>query len=63
MFVKLISERCVGHAQCHAANPDLFPIDDEGFSSLKGHQVDSGDENAIREGVDACPEMALVVEE
>jgi ferredoxin len=31
MRVWLEREKCAGHAQCHAINPDLFPIDDDGL--------------------------------
>jgi ferredoxin len=55
--------KCVGHAQCYAVDPDLFPIDDEGYSVLERHDVAPGDEQTMRLGVDACPELALVLEE
>jgi hypothetical protein len=29
MKVWLERDKCAGHAQCHAVNPDLFPIDDD----------------------------------
>ena len=39
MKVWLERDKCAGHAQCHAVNPDLFPIDDDGYSTLEAHQV------------------------
>ncbi|MFZ3306150.1 MAG: ferredoxin, partial [Mycobacterium sp.] len=27
MKVRLEQSKCVGHAQCYAVDPDLFPID------------------------------------
>lgn len=63
MKVRLEQERCVGHAQCYAVDPELFPIDDSGYSILEDHLVDSGDEEATRNGVAACPELALTLEE
>jgi ferredoxin len=33
MRVSLEQSKCVGHAQCYAVDPDLFPIDDSGYSS------------------------------
>jgi ferredoxin len=59
MKVWLERDKCVGHAQCHAVNPDLFPIDDDGYSTLEAHQVAAGNEQAARDGVAACPEIAL----
>jgi ferredoxin len=40
----------------------LFPIDDQGFSTLEEHAVEPGDEQATRQGVAACPEVALILE-
>ncbi|HYB80227.1 MAG TPA: ferredoxin, partial [Mycobacterium sp.] len=35
MRVRLDKSKCVGHAQCYAVDPDLFPIDDSGYSILE----------------------------
>ena len=61
--VRLEKSRCVGHAQCYAVDPDLFPIDESGNSTLEEHEVRPEDEVLIRDGVASCPEMALVLEE
>jgi ferredoxin len=61
--VRLEQSKCVGHAQCYAVDPDLFPIDDSGYSILEAHDVRPGDEQQVRDGVAACPELALVLEE
>jgi ferredoxin len=53
----------VGHAQCYAKDPDLFPIDDMGYSILTDHDVAPGDEQRTRDGVAACPEEALMLDE
>ncbi|KAA8964271.1 ferredoxin [Mycobacterium sp.] len=63
MRVLLDRTRCVGHAQCYAVAPDLFPIDESGYSILEDHEVDPGDEKATREGAAACPELAIIIEE
>ncbi|MGV0793478.1 ferredoxin [Mycolicibacterium sp. XJ1819] len=63
MKVRLDQARCVGHAQCHAVDPDLFPIDDSGYSILEAHEVKPGDEQLTRDGAAACPEMAIIIEE
>jgi ferredoxin len=39
MKVRLDAARCVGHAQCYAVSPELFPIDDDGYSILETHVV------------------------
>lgn len=63
MRIRLDSSRCTGHAQCNAVDPDLFPIDDAGYSTLQPHEVKPEDEEATRAGVGACPESALVLED
>lgn len=63
MKIRLEQSRCVGHAQCYAVDPDLFPIDESGYSILETHDVLPDDEQRIRDGVAACPELALILEE
>jgi len=62
MKVRLESAKCVGHAQCYAVSPELFPIDDDGYSILQAHVVEPENEPQTRDGVAACPELALVLE-
>jgi ferredoxin len=61
--VRLEKSKCVGHAQCYAVDPDLFPIDGSGYSILEEHDVLPEDAELTRDGVASCPEMALVIEE
>lgn len=63
MKVRLEQPKCVGHAQCYAVDPDLFPIDESGYSTLEEHEVPPEDAQLTRDGVAACPEMALILEE
>jgi ferredoxin len=63
MKVRLERSKCAGHAQCFAVHPELFPIDDEGYSTLQERTVAPGDEQATRDGVAACPELALIIDE
>jgi ferredoxin len=53
----------VGHAQCYAVDPDLFPIDESGYSILEEHEVRPEDVQVTRDGVASCPEMALITED
>jgi ferredoxin len=62
MQVHVDSARCTGHARCNAIDPDLFPIDEMGYSSLQRRSVAPGDEQKVRDGVDVCPESALILE-
>jgi len=61
--VRLEQSKCVGHAQCSAVDPDLFPIEESGSWILHEHHVRTEDEQLTRDGVASCPEMALVLEE
>ncbi|WP_343572235.1 ferredoxin [Mycobacterium sp.] len=63
MKVRLAQSKCVGHAQCYAVDPEVFPIDESGYSILDEHQVRPENAQATRDGVAACPEMALILEE
>ncbi|WP_167097520.1 ferredoxin [Mycobacterium sp. DL592] len=62
MRVHLDKAKCVGHAQCYAVDPELFPIDDNGYSILEDREVAPSDEATTRAGVAACPELALTLE-
>jgi ferredoxin len=44
---------------CNAVAPELFPLDDEGYSILEPQVVAAGDLQLARNGVAACPEGAL----
>ena len=63
MRVRVDNSKCAGHAQCYAVDPNLFPLDDYGYSILQEHEVKPEDEQKTRDGVAACPEMALILEE
>jgi len=63
MKIRLEQSKCVGHAQCYAVDAELFPIDDSGYSILEEHEVRSEDEQLTRDGVAACPEVALILED
>ncbi|NDJ87964.1 ferredoxin [Mycolicibacter kumamotonensis] len=63
MKVRLDKSKCVGHAQCYAVDPNLFPIDDCGYSILEEHEVKPEDVQLTRDGVAACPEGALILDE
>ncbi|PJE07777.1 MAG: ferredoxin [Mycobacterium sp.] len=62
MKVRVDRSKCVGHAQCYAVDPKLFPLDESGYSILPEHLVEPEDEELVRDGADACPEMAILLE-
>ena len=61
--VHVDNSKCSGHARCYAVDPELFPIDDSGYSSLEPRVVAPHEEQAVREGIAACPENALILDE
>ena len=63
MKVRVDNSKCMGHAQCYAVDPGLFPIDDAGYSTLQTHEVRPEDEEVVRLGVAVCPECALILED
>lgn len=63
MKVRVDNGKCMGHALCHATDPELFPIDDAGYSNLQPRHVETPDETVTRDGVGACPEQALILED
>ena len=36
MKVAVDRGKCMGHAQCAAASPDLYLLDDDGYNALAG---------------------------
>lgn len=63
MKIRLDADSCAGHALCSAVDPHLFPLDDCGYSTLEPHIVAAEHQGLVRDGVAACPEGALVLEE
>jgi len=43
-------------------DPELFPIDESGYSTLEEHAVAPGDEERTCDGAASCPEMAIILE-
>ncbi len=61
MKIRLDRPTCQAHGLCYAVNPALFPIDDDGYSTLAEHELAPGDEHDARAAVAACPEGALAI--
>jgi ferredoxin len=55
------ADRCSGHARCAAAAPELFTVDDDGYSNIGACDVPPGLEHRARLGIASCPEGALAV--
>jgi ferredoxin len=63
MKVRVDSERCMGHAMCHAYAPDIFDVDDTGTNTMGEFEVPDQSYQAVLRGVRACPEGAISVVE
>lgn len=63
MRIRVERSKCAGHALCNAVDPDLFPIDDDGYSTLHARAVESQYGAIVRAGVESCPELALIIED
>lgn len=63
MKVKVDPTLCQGHNRCTALAPELFDIDDEGYSSEIGDgSVPAHLEEAAELAYDNCPEQAISLE-
>ncbi|MGH3434236.1 MAG: ferredoxin [Thermocrispum sp.] len=64
MRISVDNDQCAGTGQCYEVDPDLFPLDDDGYSAVGTERAVPGDrEEQARIGVDACPMAALFVAE
>ena len=64
MKVRVDATLCQGHNRCYALAPDLFVLDDDGFSTAIGDGMVPPDrEEAAELAADNCPEMAVLIDE
>lgn len=64
MKVSVDNDRCTGHARCHAVAPDVFTLDDVGYSDIgRGRPVPPEQEGLARQAVLSCPERALTIDD
>ncbi len=60
MRVKVDSDKCQGHNRCYAIAPELFDLDEYGYSHEKGSgAVPKELEGKARLAVANCPERAI----
>ncbi len=64
MKIRVETEKCQGHNRCFVVAPELFELDDYGYShELNGGEVPPGLEEKARLAVQNCPERAILIEE
>jgi ferredoxin len=61
MKVQVDPQLCQGHARCWDICPEVFTIDDDGYSSVSEAEVPSALEVKVREAASNCPERAIAV--
>lgn len=59
--LKADTEACQGYANCVAAAPDTFDIDDDGVVVLLRTDVAEAERGELEEAVNSCPVSALSI--
>ena len=54
---------CCGYGVCAEICPEIFGVDDNGIVTVKLESVPPGLEDKAREGVQACPQSALAIQD
>jgi ferredoxin len=63
MKIRVDKNLCSGHARCWSEAPELYEIDEVGYSAIDELEVPPGMEQDARRGAAACPERAISIEE
>ena len=65
MKIRVNKSGCVGHGRCWAVAPEIYELDDDGYTALEGLiDIPPGKEELARRGARACPERIIeVIEE
>ena len=64
MRITVDSRKCQGHNRCYSLAPELFDVDDEGYSTARGDgSVAPELEEKARLAAANCPEFAIRIEE
>jgi ferredoxin len=62
MKIHVSQLECSGHGQCALVNPELFELDDDGFSVIDGlFEIPAGSEDDARKAVQICPSQAISI--
>ncbi|WP_017975132.1 ferredoxin [Actinopolyspora halophila] len=63
MRVSVDDELCDARGQCNIVDPELFTLDEYGYSDIgQGKEVPTGKEDAAEQGVELCPVQALSID-
>ena len=61
MRIVVDHDLCSGHGRCAAVAPDVYVLDDDGFSAVTELDVPAHLEDAARAGANNCPERAITL--
>lgn len=63
MKIKISKELCSGHGRCWEYAKEVYDLDDNGYSAMRGQIFDvaPGNEKAARLGASNCPEQAIEI--
>lgn len=59
MKVTVDEDRCAGHGMCLTLCPEVFELNDDGWSVASPDEVPAELESAAREAIANCPERAI----
>lgn len=54
-------DRCCGHGVCTTLAPEVFAINEDGYSEAITSEVPAESEDAVRDAVTQCPEQAIEI--
>lgn len=63
MRVEVDVNECRGYAICVGIAPEYFELDDDGLARTLSADVDSQDEDRVREAATSCPTLAIRITE
>ncbi len=62
MKINVNRAKCQGHAMCFANGPDVYPLDDLGYTALDGEvEVPDSLAEQARRGALVCPERVITI--
>jgi ferredoxin len=61
MKISVDRERCQGHGRCALLVPEIFDLDEEGFSVVIREDVPEAAAADAKEAVANCPERAILL--
>ena len=61
LTVRVDRGKCQGHNRCNMICPEVYKVDEQGYSYVEHEEVPPDLEEKARRGAEACPEDAIVV--